>query len=119
MTTKGALFVGWGSLIPGREAAGRAVLHESLAHLQQLKDRGRVDSFEPVALAPHGGDLAGFVLVRGSQDDIVALQFSEEFTRLTTRIQRVHTGVGAVTAYVGPELGAYFALWDEPLGTQT
>lgn len=110
-----ALFVGWGALIPGREEAGGAVLQESMSYLQTLREGGRIDGFEAVALAPHGGDLAGFVLVKGDRDAITELRGSEEFRRITTRMQRVHQHVGEVEAFLGPELLRYFALWDEPL----
>lgn len=115
---KSALFVGWGALIPGREDTGGTVLNESLGYLELLKNQHLIDSFETVALAPHGGDLAGFVLVKGDKDSIVALQSSEEFKRISTRILRVHTGVRTVTAYTGAELGDYLALWNEPLDGQ-
>src|ERR671928_154888 len=52
---KGALFVGWGALIPGREAAARRVLGDAMQYLQRLQQAGTIDSFEAVALEPHGG----------------------------------------------------------------
>lgn len=113
-----ALFVGWGTLIPGREEAGGAVLRDSMSYLQRLQAAGRIHGFEAVALAPHGGDLAGFVMVKGERDAIASLRGSEEFRRITTKMQRVHQNVGEVEAFVGPELLRYFALWDEPLEGQ-
>ncbi len=112
---KAAVFVGWGALIPGREAAAGKVLQGAMQFLTRLQQQGRVDSFEAVALGPHGGDLSGFVLVKGDKDAISQLRSSEEFVRITTRIQRVHQSVGAVDAYTGAEMGQYFAMWDEPL----
>jgi hypothetical protein len=112
---KAALFVGWGALIPGREAAAGKVLHDAMEYLTRLQQEGRIDSFEAVALGPHGGDLAGFVLVRGDTAAIAEFRYSEEFIRISTQIQRVHQSVGAVDAFVGKEMGQYFAMWDEPL----
>jgi hypothetical protein len=109
---KGALFVGWGALIPGREQAARKVLAEAVQYLQRLQQAGTIDSFEAVALEPHGGDLAGFVLVRGDQEAIAHLRVSAEFTRVAVRVQLVHTHVGVVGAYTGAEMQSLFEVWD-------
>jgi hypothetical protein len=112
---KAALFVGWGALIPGREEAGGNVLAGAMQYLQRLQGEGRIDSFEAVALDPHGGDLAGFVLVKGDKDAIGELRMSDEFVRILVRVQRVHQSVGVVNAYTGAEMQSLFALWDEPI----
>ena len=111
--TKGALFVGWGALIPGREDAARKVLAESVEYLQRLQWEGAIDSFEAVALEPHGGELAGFVLVKGDRQALAHLRVNDEFTRLVVRIQLVHTHVGVVGAYAGAEMQSLFEVWDE------
>ena len=41
---------------------------------------------EVVLLYPHGGDLYGFILVRGSQEQLNGLQADEEFMRFNTRL---------------------------------
>jgi hypothetical protein len=109
---QGALFVGWGALIPGREEAARKVLAESVEYLQRLQWEGAIDSFEAVALEPHGGELAGFVLVKGDQQAIAHLRVNDEFTRIAVRVQLVHTHVGVVGAYTGAEMQSLFEVWD-------
>jgi hypothetical protein len=109
---KGALFVGRGALIPGREAAAQRVLEEAVQYLTALQRNGTIDSFELVALEPHGGDLAGFVLVKGDREAIARLRTSNEFARIVARVQLVHSNVGVVGAYTGPEMGALFELFD-------
>ena len=37
---KGALFVGWGALIPGREKAAKQVLGEAMQYLHRLEQEG-------------------------------------------------------------------------------
>jgi hypothetical protein len=112
---KAALFVGWGALIPGREEAGGNVLAGAMQYLHQLQAEGRIDSFEAVALDPHGGDLAGFVLVKGDAEAIAELRMSDDFTRIVVRVQRVHQSVGVVGGYTGAEMQALFALWNDPI----
>jgi|SRR5918912_2858184 hypothetical protein len=109
---KGALFVGWGALIPGREAAARRVLGDAMQYLQRLQQAGTIDSFEAVALEPHGGDLIGFVLVKGDKNAIAQLRVSDEFTRVIVRVQLVHSHVGVVGAYTGAEMQSLFTVWD-------
>ena len=109
---KGALFVGWGALIPGREGAARRVLNEAVQYLQRLQREGTIDSFEAVALEPHGGDLTGFVLVRGDREAISRMRVSDEFARIAVRVQLVHTHVGVVGAYTGAEMQSLFEEWD-------
>jgi hypothetical protein len=113
------LFVGWGALIPGREQAARRVIGESVEHLQRLQREGAIDSFEAVALERHGGELTGFVLVKGDQQAISRLRTSDEFTRIAVRIQLVHTYVGVVGAYTGAEMQSLFEVWDREEGELT
>jgi hypothetical protein len=109
---KGALFVGWGALIPGREAAAQKVLNEAMQYLQRLQQGGTIDSFQAVALEPHGGDLAGFVLVTGDKETVAQLRVSDEFARIAARVQLVHSNVGVVGAYTGAEMQSLFEIWD-------
>jgi len=110
--SKAALFVGWGAIIPGREKAAQKVLAEAVEYLVKLQQEGEIDSFEPVALEPHGGELIGFVLVRGEKEKVSQLRTSEAFARIMIQVQLVHTNVGVVGAYMGAEMGALFHTWD-------
>ena len=62
------LFIGWGAPVRGREAKGLEVFNESIEFWGRLQEAGRIESFEVVLLFPHGGDLYGFALLRGSHD---------------------------------------------------
>ncbi len=61
----GALFIGWGAGVPGRERQGLQVFNEGLQYYAGLQQRREIESFEPVLLEPHGGDLYGFILIKG------------------------------------------------------
>lgn len=101
---KTALFVGWGALIPGREKIASQVLNEAKQYLLKLQQEGTIDSFELVILEPHGGELAGFVLAKGDKETIHRLRTSDEFIRVISRVQLVHSHVGVVGAYTGAEI---------------
>lgn len=99
------LFIGWGPPVRGREAKGIEVYDEAAAYLGRLQEEGVIESFEMVLLYPHGGDLYGFALLRGSGESLDRLRASEEFSRLIARAGLVVEGLGVVSAALGDSLG--------------
>jgi hypothetical protein len=106
---QGALVIGWGSVIPGREQKSLKVFNEAIQYYARLQQQGTIESFEPVALDYHGGDLQGFLLVRGEREKLNALRTSEEFLRLNNRAALVVNNFGVINAYIGEELQRLFA----------
>jgi hypothetical protein len=100
-----ALFLGWGAVVRGRELKALDVFAETLGYYGQLQQEGKIDSFEPVLIAPHGGDLAGFFLIRGERSKLDEVRSSEEFERLVVRAATIVDGVGVINAYTGDSLG--------------
>jgi hypothetical protein len=111
-----ALFIGWGTVVPGRERQPQRVFDEGVAYWTRLQQQGELESFEPVALEPHGGDLAGFCLVRGERDKLSRLRHSEEFRRLNERAALIVHNFGVVSADLGEELRRTFATYPEQTG---
>ena len=104
-----ALMIGWGPVVRGREQKALQVFDEAIQYYTRLQQQGTIESFEPVALEPHGGDLNGFLLVRGDREKLNALRSSEEFLRLNNRAVQVVDNFGVVTAFLGEELQRLFA----------
>jgi hypothetical protein len=100
-----ALFIGWGEVVRGRESKAVEVFNESIQYYAQLQQEGRIESVEPWFLAPHGGDLAGFILLRGERAQLDEIQRSAEFERLLTRAGMIVDRTGAINAYTGEALG--------------
>ncbi len=94
------LFIGWGAPVRGREVRGLDVFAEALALEAKLQEEGAIESFEVVLLGPHGGGLAGFVLVRGSREQIAAVREREEVNRLNTRAALIVEEFGVIDAYL-------------------
>ena len=105
----GALLIGWGPAVWGREHKALQVFNETIQFYRQLQQQGTIESFETVGLEPHGGDLLGFTLVRGDREKLNALRTSEEFLRLTNRVGLVVDNFGVITAFIGEELQRLFA----------
>ena len=104
-----ALVIGWGPAVQGREQKALQVFGEAIQYYTRLQERGEIESFESVFLEPHGGDLNGFLLLRGDREKLNRLRYSEEFLRLTNRAQLVVEKIGVVSAFIGEELNRLFA----------
>lgn len=92
------LFIGWGEVVRGRETESLEVFNETLAYYGRLQEDGEIEGFEPVFLEPHGGDLSGFILIRGDAEKLASLRVSEEFTQFAIRAGLVVNGFGIVGA---------------------
>ena len=107
------LFVGWGEVVRGRERDAAELFQETLGYYGRLQEEGVIDGFEPVFLEPHGGDLTGFILIRGDADKLAALRVSEEFTRLSIRVGLIVDRLGIVGADLGERLQRQVAYYTE------
>lgn len=103
------LFIGWGPAVSGREQKALQVFGEGMQYWTRLQQQGAIESFEPVLLEPHGGDLGGFLLIRGEMDRLNRLRAEQEFIDLNTRAQLVVTNFGVVLGYSGERLNQMFA----------
>jgi hypothetical protein len=110
-----ALFIGWGPPVRGREAKGLEVFNEAVAQWGKYQEDGKIESFEVALLYPHGGDLAGFALLRGTQEGLDALEAEESFQRMTTRASMIVEDLGQVRAAIGESLGTQIGLYQEAI----
>ena len=110
------LFVGWGAPVRGRETVGLDVFNEAIQFWSSHQQAGTIESFETVLLQPHGGDLAGFFLIRGTQEQIATARASEDFQRLHTRANMIVEGLGIVSATLGEGLGDAIGMYAAAAG---
>ncbi|MDP8930948.1 MAG: hypothetical protein M3O70_20840 [Actinomycetota bacterium] len=113
-----AIFVGFGQAARAREPQALELLDQGLRYFGDLQERGEIESFESVVLAPHGGDLRGFVLVRGERDALNRLRRDDEFRRLTARASLVVDDFGVVTAYIAEGLQSQLAIYRSEVDEQ-
>jgi hypothetical protein len=104
MASKSALFIGWNRSFPGREALAIETFGAFLNLLGKAQKEGTIESFEPVALEGHGGDLNGFVLIRGDHDKIHNLTHSEAFQSLWIQGLFTVDKLGMTEGYLGEDL---------------
>ena len=100
-----ALFIGWSEVVRGRERKAVEVFNETLEYYGRLQQEGKIDSFDAWFLAPHGGDLDGFMLVHGERAQLDEIRRSPEFELVLTRAGMIVDRIGAVSAYTGEALG--------------
>ena len=99
------IFIGWGQVVRGREAKSLTVFNDAVSFWGGQQASGAIEGFDVVLLTPHGGDLAGFILVRGSQAQIEAVRGNEEFQRINLRASMIVENLGVIDAVLGDGLG--------------
>jgi hypothetical protein len=107
------LFVGFGYPVRGREQQAVKVFGEAVEYYARLQQQGEIESFEPVLLEAHGGELGGFFLLRGEQDKLARVRGSEEFARLTVRAQLIADDIGIVGALIGERLATEMSMFSQ------
>jgi hypothetical protein len=95
-----ALFIGWGQVVRGREERALEVFNESVEYWGGLQSNGKIEDFEIVLLSPHGGDLGGFALLRGSTEQMGALRRDEEFEQRIARADMIVENQGVIDAVI-------------------
>jgi hypothetical protein len=109
------LFIGWGQVVRGREERALEVFNETIQAYGQMQSDGRIEDFEVALLQPHGGELAGYAMLRGSEAQIDALNRDEDFQRLMQRADLIVDGLGIVPALIGESLGRAISMYQEEL----
>jgi hypothetical protein len=113
------IFIAWGKAARGREEEATQVFNEAVAYYTRLQEEGVIESWEPVLLEAHGGDLAGFFLLRGEQDKLARLRATEEFQHLSLRASLFVDSLGVVTAAIGERVAKEMAYYGEQVAALT
>jgi hypothetical protein len=109
------LFIGWGQVARGREDRALDVFNETIELYGQMQSDGRIESWDVALLQPHGGELAGYVMLRGSEAQIDAVNHDEAFQRLMQRADLIVDGLGIVPALIGDGLARGMAMYQEEI----
>ena len=105
------LLIGWNRVMSGKDALAVELWSEMLGYLRHLHAGGLVASFEPVLLGAYGGPLNGFVLVRGTQENLDRVRNSQEFLVFNVRANKVLDGFVVVRAHFGEEVATILRLY--------
>ena len=109
------LFIGWGQVVRGREDRALDVFNETVEFYGQMQSDGRIESFDVCLLEPHGGELGGFVLLHGTEDQIEAVHRAEDFERVMTKASLIVDDLGVVPAAMGASLARAMSIYQEEI----
>lgn len=109
------LYIGWGAPVRGREAKGLEIFNDALAYYGRLQQEGVIEGFETAILEPHGGDLQGFILLRGSGEKLAQLRVDDEFVRMSTRASLIVEGLGVIGVSLGDGLEQAIGTYQEAI----
>lgn len=96
-------------VVPTREVAAARVFGEAVAYYDELKAVGEIETYTIGVLEPHGGELGGFILLRGEAEKLARVRGSEKFQRYTLRAGFAVQGIGIVSALLDSEAGRFVA----------
>jgi hypothetical protein len=107
------LFLGWNRSVMGREQQAMQLFQKAMEFYGKLQADGRIESFESVILAAHGGDLNGFILLRGDAEKLGEVQRDETFVNHSMEANYCLEGFGVVPGYIGEGLTDVFSRWSK------
>jgi hypothetical protein len=109
------LFIGWGATVRGREERALEVFDVAVGFYGRCQQEGRIESFDVILLAPHGGGLAGYMELHGSADQLNALQEDEQFRRLMIDASLIVDELGVVDGFANEGLARELTLYREAI----
>jgi len=95
------LFIGWDRARSGKEKEALELFSSTLAYFGKQAAAEQIESFEPVFLDFHGGDMNGFLLIKGSGPKLAALRASDEFRDLMVKADLAVAGLGTIDGFCG------------------
>ena len=111
MVQSNAILFGWNRPVVGRESIAGELFAHTVNFFEKLKASSQLESYEPVFLSVHGGDLNGFFLIKGTHVQLDTLKSSDEFLDITMRAGMCLSNVGAIDTYVGNTVTELMGRW--------
>ena len=110
------IFMGWNRPVIGREQQAMQLFQKSMEYWEKQKSEGQIEDYEPVILTHHGGDLNGFVMIRGDAEKLSEVQKDGTFLDLTMEASYCLEGYGVIIGYVGEGVTDGFTRWAKLIG---
>jgi hypothetical protein len=108
-----ALCTHWGTPIPGREKQALKVFNETVQWWAGVQQEGKIERFDVTVLAPSGGEVAGFLVARGTAEQIDSLRRSKEYQQQLARAQLIASHLSVTDAYVDEGLAQIMSQYKE------
>ena len=111
------IFIGWNRTIAGREQQAMRLWQKSMEYYGKLQAAGRIESFEPVLLDLHGGDLNGFIILKGDAEKLSEVRREDTFIDLTAEAGYCLEGCGVVGGSIGEGITNIMSRWSKLIGS--
>ena len=108
------LMVAWGTPVRGMEARGLEVFNEALGILGRRQQEGRIEGFDVVLLMPNG-NLAGYITVKGSAEQISELRLDDEWMRNTIDASLIVDNLMHVEGFTNEGVARQMGMYQEAI----
>ncbi|NIN00455.1 MAG: hypothetical protein GTO24_20955 [candidate division Zixibacteria bacterium] len=110
------LFMGWNRPVVGREQQAAQLFQKAMEFYAKLQADGRIESFEAVILSLHGGDLNGFIMLKGTAEKLAEIREDNVFLDLVVEAGYCLEGFGTVFGYIGEGVTDVISRWSKLIG---
>jgi hypothetical protein len=111
------IFIGWDRVVVGREKQAMQLWQKAMEYYSKLQTAGRIEGFDAVILSPHGGDLNGFVILKGDEKKLEEIRREDTFVQYVIEGTHCLQGYGVVPGYIGAGTTKIFSQWSKLLGS--
>jgi hypothetical protein len=109
-----ALFIGFGEVVRGREKHALRNYEDAIKYWNGLQEEGRIASYDVTLLGSHA-QLAGYVVARGTDDQLDALRHSKDFRRQLARARLTLDHLVVAEAFTGERIAEWLGEYQEEL----
>jgi hypothetical protein len=110
------IFIGWNRPVVGREQQAMKLFQKAIEYYSKLQTGGKIESFEPVMLTHHGGDLNGFIILKGDAKKLAEIREEATFIEYSIEAGYCLEGFGIVSGYTGEGVKDIFSRWSKLIG---
>jgi hypothetical protein len=112
------LLISWGSTVNGREERALDVFNESMGFYGRMQQDGRIESFDVTLLRPNS-DMAGYIALHGTGDQIDSIQNDDEFLRIQAEAGLIVEDLRTCEGYTGEGVAQLMGIFREAISRVT
>jgi hypothetical protein len=111
-----AVFMIWDEVVRGREKRALRVYKDTTEYFEGLEKQNAIENFEVGIVGPAGpARIGGFMVVRGTEDQLRAVRESKEFRRLALRTRLVVDHLRVVRVLLGGQIADFLREYQEEI----
>ena len=110
------LLIGWNRAVAGREQQAMGLFQKGIEYYAKSQSEGKIESYEPVILSAHGGDLNGFILVKGDAPKLSELRREDAFIENVIEAGYCLEGFGVIEGSIGERIMEIFSRYTKLIG---